>query len=62
MRILIRIVHDADDRDALAADLARDVAIEILGGDHGDLIFGGQRGNGLAEHRTQKRGRQRRLS
>jgi hypothetical protein len=41
MRVLVRVVHDADDRDPVAADLAGDVAIEILRRHHGDLAVGG---------------------
>ena len=57
MRVLVRAVHDAGDRDPVAADLARDVAVEIFRRHHGDLAFGfavggahgrgeGQRGKG----------------
>ena len=50
MWVLVRVVHDADDRDPVAADLAGDVAIEIFRRHHGDLAFGfavgGARGRG----------------
>ena len=42
MRILVRIAEDAGHRDVVAADLAGDVAVEILGGD--DLHRVGERG------------------
>ncbi len=47
MRILVRIAHDADDGHTVTADLARDVAVEILGRDDGDLVFSGKRGNAV---------------
>jgi len=44
MRILIRVVHDADDRNPVAADLAGDIAVEILRRHHGNLAVDGARG------------------
>ena len=49
MRILVRIAHDADDGDTVAADLACDVAVEIFCRDHADLIVGGHRGKAVAD-------------
>ena len=49
MRVLVGIVHDADDRDPVAADLAGDVAIEILRRHHSDLAVGGAGGRGRGE-------------
>jgi hypothetical protein len=51
MRILIGIVHDTDDRNAVAADLADYVTIEILRRHDGNLPFGGADRRGL--HRRQ---------
>jgi hypothetical protein len=49
VRILIGIVHDAYDGHAVAADLARYVAVEILGRDNGEPIFSGKGGTAEAE-------------
>jgi hypothetical protein len=40
MRILIRIVHDADKGNALAADLPDDIAVEVFCRDHRYSILG----------------------
>jgi hypothetical protein len=40
MRVLIGVVHDADDRNAVAADLARNIPVEVLCGHDGNFIFG----------------------
>ena len=42
MRILVRVVEDAGDRDLAAADLPGDVAIKVFGGDDFDRL--GRRG------------------
>jgi hypothetical protein len=47
MRVLIGIVHDTDDRNPVAADLARDVTVEIFRSHDGNLIFGGAARHGL---------------
>ena len=41
MRVLVGIAHDARDRDIVTADLACDVAIEILRRHDVDLAVGG---------------------
>ncbi|EAY63849.1 Periplasmic solute binding protein [Burkholderia cenocepacia PC184] len=50
VRVLIGIAEDAGDRDVAAADLRRDVAVEILRGDDVD-------GRGLRDHRRGERQR-----
>ena len=54
MRVLIGIVQDADDSDAVAADLARDAAVKILRRHHGDLVAGGlgRKGRGKGQIRA----------
>ena len=42
--------------DLVAADLARDVAIEILRRHHGDLAVGGARDRGRGEGEQRRRG------
>ena len=49
MRVLVGIGENADDRDVAAADLARDIAVEILGGDDRDRL-GARGGHADAEH------------
>ena len=49
MWVLVRIVHDADNVDPVAAELARDVAVEIFRRHHRDLAVGGARGWGRAQ-------------
>ena len=56
MRVLVRVVHDADDRDPVAADLAGDVAVEILRRHHGDLAVGGTRGRRRGEDNESGKG------
>ena len=41
MRVLVGIAQDAGDRDPVAADLLRDVAVKILRRHHCDLAVGG---------------------
>jgi hypothetical protein len=40
MRVLVRIVHDADDRNSVAADLPSDITIKILRRDDRNLTLG----------------------
>jgi hypothetical protein len=42
MRILIGVAHDTDDRNAVAADLTCDIAIEIFGGNDSNPGIGGR--------------------
>ncbi len=56
MRVLIGIVHDADDRNPVAADLARNVTVEIFRGHDGNLIFGGADRHGLRKKQRKKQG------
>jgi hypothetical protein len=56
MRVLIRIVHDADDIDPVAADLTGDVAIEILRRHHGDLAVVGARAGERGERKEKCEG------
>jgi hypothetical protein len=40
MRVLVWIVHDADDRNSVAANLPGDIAVEILRRHNRNLILG----------------------
>jgi len=50
MRVLVRTAEDAHHRDSVTADLAGDVAVEVLGGDDphrvGERRRGDERGSG----------------
>jgi hypothetical protein len=54
MRVLIGTVHYADDRNPVAADLTRNVTIEIFRGHDGNLIFGGADRHGLCKQQGKK--------
>lgn len=51
MGILVGLVQNADDVDAVAADLARDVAVEVLGRHHGEFAVGRTRGGNGAQRK-----------
>ena len=56
MRVLIGVVHDADDVDMGTPDLVRDIAIEILRCHHGDLAIGGACGRSRGERKENGEG------
>jgi hypothetical protein len=57
MRILVRIAHDARDRDIIPTNLASNVAVEILRRDNVELAVGGMavrhRGEGQSQRKKQ---------
>src|SRR5471032_657920 len=61
MRVLVGIVHDADDRNPVAADLAGNVAVEILRRHHGDFVVSGAGGVTAGKRKEQCKGEGRRL-
>src|SRR5262249_18244157 len=48
MRVLVRIGHDASDRDPVSSDLAGDVTVEVLRRHYRDFVLSGKGGSALA--------------
>jgi hypothetical protein len=56
MRVLIGIVHDADDRNPVTANLTRNVTIEIFRCHDGNLVVGGADRHRLRRKQRKKHG------